>query len=158
MANAILSRDTISGKEGKAYAIIDNEYVQILGLRKYECKAQVQKTTVSQVGTPNEQDKMKGLKWAVTLDYYYGSNIWVKLIMQYKRTGVFPDIKIVSINDDKQSSYGKQEVMIKGFVPDEVLISSLDESTASLEASLNGSASDCDILVNFNDKPAELLN
>lgn len=158
MANAILSRDTISGKEGKAYAIIDNEYVQILGLRKFECKGAIQKTDVSQVGTPNEQKKLKGIQWNVSLDYYYGTPVWARLLMQYKRTGVFPDIKLVSINDDKQSTYGKQEVMVKGFLPDEVLVASLDESTASLEASMGGTASDCDVLEEFNDAPAELLN
>lgn len=158
MANAILSKDTISGKEGKAYAIIDNQYQQILGLKKYECKAQIQKSSVSQVGTPIEQDKLKGLKWAVSLDYYYGTPIWTKIIMEYKRTGIFPDIKLVSINNDKQSSYGQQEVMVKGFIPDEVIISSLDEATASLEASMGGSASDCDTLREFNNAPAELLN
>ena len=158
MANAILSKDTISGKEGKAYAIIDNEYVQILGLRKYLCKGQLQKDPVSQVGTPNEQDKLKGIKWKVDLDYYYGTPIWTRLLMKFKRTGVFPDIKIVSINDDKQSSYGKQEVMVKGYIPDEIVVASLDESTASMEASMPGTASDCDTLEEFNDAPAELLN
>lgn len=158
MANAILSEDTISGKEGKAYAIIDNQYQQILGLRKYECKAQIQKSDVSQVGTPIEQKKLKGIQWNVSLDYYYGTPLWTKIIMQYKRTGIFPDIKIVSINNDAQSSYGNQEVMIKGFLPDEVLISSLDESSAALEATMGGSASDCDTIHEFNDAPAELLN
>ena len=81
-----------------------------------------------------------------------------RLIMQFKKTGIFPDIKIVSINNDAQSSYGKQEVMVKGFIPDEVLVSSLDESTAALEASMPGSASDCDTLDEFNDAPTELLN
>lgn len=158
MSNAILARDTINGKEGKAYAIIDNEYKQILGLRKFECKASIQKSDVSQVGTPIEQKKLKGLQWNVTLDYYYGTPIWTQLIMRYKKTHNFPDVKIVAINNDAQSSYGKQEVMIKGFVPDEVLVASLDESTSSLEASMGGSASDCDVLDEFNDTPAELLN
>ena len=158
MANAVLSRDTISGKEGKVYAIVDNKYEQILGLKKYVCKAKINKQPVSQVGTPIVQQKLKDIEWSVNLDYYYGTPLWARLIMRYKKTGEFPDIKVVSINDDKQSSYGKQETMIKGFVPDEVIISELDESTATLENSMGGTASDCDQLEEFNDRPSELLN
>ena len=158
MANAILSRDTISGKQGKVYAIVDNEYVQILGLKKFECKGKINKDPVSQVGTPIVQQKLKDIEWSVSFDYYYGTPMWSRLLMNYKKTGNFPEIKIVCINDDKQSSYGTQETMVKGFLPDEITVASLDESSSALTTTAGGTASDCEVIKEFNNTPSELLN
>ena len=110
----LLAQDAINGKAGKGFMVVDGQNIELFGMKKFESSAEVQTDEFSVVGSVVDQTKVKGLKYSGTATVYYGTPAFLKILMEYKRTGRFPLINFQITNDDKGSSLGSQVIGIYG--------------------------------------------
>lgn len=152
----LLAQDAINGKAGKGFMVVDGQNIELFGMKKFESSAEVQTDEFPVVGFVVDQTKVKGLKYSGTATVYYGTPAFLKILMEYKRTGRFPLINFQITNDDKGSSLGSQVIGIYGVTLTKIPIALLDDSASNLQAEISFNFTDFEPLQHFKDAPAQL--
>ncbi len=152
----LLAQDAINGKAGKAFMVNNGQNIELFGLKKFESSAEVQTDEFPVVGSIVDQTKVKGLKYSGTATVYYGTPAFLKILMEYKRTGRFPSLNFQVTNDDKSSSLGSQVIGIYGVVLTKIPIALLDDSTSNLQVEISFNFTDFEPLQHFKDSPDQL--
>ena len=122
----LLARDTVNGAEGQAFITIDGRNEYLVGLRNLTTNAEIQSNDMRVVGTRKTQNKNSGVKLSGSGNVYYGTPLFVDLVMQYIKTGVMPSFTIQVINDDPTVSVGRQNLVyydceLTGTIPMSIL-------------------------------------
>lgn len=107
------ARDTINGGEARAYAKINGLNEEMYYAKKVEAKIEKNKKALKTLGKRGEQSKTIGFKGTGSMTLYYVSPLFRQMIMDYITTGkdVYFDMQV--INDDPDSSVGKQTTVLK---------------------------------------------
>lgn len=151
----LLEQDSINGKSGKAFAIIDGVVEEIFGLKKFESNAEFQLADFTVVGTNVTQKKVKGVTMTGSATIYYGTPIFLEMLQNYLKTGVLPYFTFQITNDDQSTSVGKQVVALYNVKLDKVPIALLDDSADFLTAEITFSFTGMEVLEGFH-KPSQL--
>lgn len=155
MSDFLKAQEFTNGKDGEIQFIIDNvTVVSVLGSSKFSASTTPKVTERGQIGTRNKQAKIAGFENKITLtaDYYLVSVIRGWLIA-FRRSGKWPKIDLMAVNEDEGTSLGRMSTLYKDLVlTDEVPIQKLDESVEDgLMIDLNFVFSDWDSLGEFKD-------
>lgn len=110
----LLARDTVNGAEGKVFVTIDGRNVEAAGMRNITTNAEIQSSDMRTIGTRTIQTKNNGAKLTGTASVYYGSNLWLDMVLQYIDTGVMPEFDIQITNSDPATSIGTQSIVYYG--------------------------------------------
>ncbi|WP_028988030.1 phage tail tube protein [Thermicanus aegyptius] len=143
--------DAISGKQARAYATINGRVEELFYARSLEATIEKNKVDVPVLGKTNTPQRSAGWKGSGTLTIYYVTSIFRQLMVEYVKTGrdFWFDLQIV--NEDPQSSTGKQTVLLRGCNLDSVTIAKFDATSDDmLEEELPFTFSDADLLDQFN--------
>ncbi|WP_240415668.1 phage tail tube protein [Paenibacillus periandrae] len=132
------ARDTISGQEGTAYAMIPNasgklDSEEMFYVKKLEAKVEKEKTDIKTLGRRGTQHKANGWKGTGSMTIYYVTSVFRQMMYEYIDSGkdIYFDIKVT--NDDPASTAGKQTVVLKNVNLDSVIMASLDTDSTALE-------------------------
>lgn len=152
----LLERDTVSGREGKAFVTIGNTVYELFGLKKIETSIDVQTEDMTVVGTRKVQQKPNGAKMNGTATIYYGTPLFVQMAQQYVKQGSLPYFDIQVTNNDPTSTVGTQimayyNCKLTGTIP----LSKLDADTTMLSIDISFTFDDFETMEAFND-PAVL--
>lgn len=152
----LLERDTINGKEGKAFITIDGQNQELFGIKSLKAVASIQSEDMSQVGTTLVQSKTTGVKHTGTMTIYYGNPTFTAMAVQYSNFGQLPYFNIQLTNNDPTSTVGQQimglyNCKITGDVP----IATLDSETSMLTQELSFTYTKAALLEEFT-SPAQL--
>ena len=104
----LLSRDTVNGAEGKIIVTVDGKQTEIAGMRNITTNAEIQGQDMLVIGTRIIQNKPNGAKQTGTGNIYYGSNIFLDMVLEYINTGRMPEFDIQISNTDPTTSIGSQ--------------------------------------------------
>lgn len=104
----LLSRDTVNGAEGKIIVTVDGKQTEIAGMRNITTNAEIQGQDMRVIGTRIIQNKPNGAKQTGTGNIYYGSNIFLDMVLEYINTGRMPEFDIQISNTDPTTSIGSQ--------------------------------------------------
>lgn len=143
--------DTISGKEGRAYAKINGNNEELFFAKSIEANVDKNKSEVKSIGKRMTGHKVTGLNGTGSMTLYYLTPLFRSMIADYKKTGVDLYFDMVIENEDPQSSAGKQSILLMGCNIDSTVLAKLDgDSDDPLEEDADFTFEDFDILTPFN--------
>ena len=142
--------DTISGKEGRAYAKINGNNEDLFMAKNIESTVEKAKSEVKAIGKRMTGHKTTGGEGTGSMTIYYMTPLFRRLIKQWKETGVDVYFDMVVENDDPESSAGKQSVLLIGCNLDSTVLAKLDgDSDDPLDEDVDFTFEDFDILTPF---------
>ena len=142
--------DTISGKEGRAYAKINGNNEELFMAKTIEANVEKNKSEIKAIGKRMTGHKTTGANGAGSMTLYYMTPLFRAMIKQWKETGVDVYFDMVVENDDQESSAGKQTTLLIGCNLDSVVLAKLDgDSDDALDEYVDFTFEDFDILTPF---------
>ena len=142
--------DTISGKEGRAYAKIDGNNEDLFFAKTIESTVEKSKSKVKAIGKRMTGHKTTGGDGTGSMTLYYMTPLFRQMIKQWKETGQDIYFDMVIENDDQESSAGKQSVLLIDCNLDSVVLGKLDgDSDDPLDEDVDFTFEDFDILTPF---------
>ena len=142
--------DTISGKEGRAYAKINSNNEDLFMAKNIESTVEKAKSEVKAIGKRMTGHKTTGGNGTGSMTLYYLTPLFRDMIKQWKETGVDVYFDMVVENDDPESSAGKQSVLLIGCNLDSTVLAKLDgDSDDPLDEDVDFTFEDFDILTPF---------
>lgn len=142
--------DTISGKEGRAYAKIDGNNEDLFFAKTIESTVEKSKSEVKAIGKRMTGHKTTGGNGTGSMTLYYMTPLFRQMIKQWKETGQDIYFDMVIENDDQESSAGKQSVLLIDCNLDSVVLGKLDgDSDDPLDEDVGFTFEDFDILTPF---------
>ena len=142
--------DTISGKEGRAYAKIDGNNEDLFFAKTIESTVEKSKSEVKAIGKRMTGHKTTGGNGTGSMTLYYMTPLFRQMIKQWKETGQDIYFHMVIENDDQESSAGKQSVLLIDCNLDSVVLGKLDgDSDDPLDEDVDFTFEDFDILTPF---------
>lgn len=142
--------DTISGKEGRAYAKIDGNNEDLFFTKTIESTVEKSKSEVKAIGKRMTGHKTTGGNGTGSMTLYYMTPLFRQMIKQWKETGQDIYFDMVIENDDQESSAGKQSVLLIDCNLDSVVLGKLDgDSDDPLDEDVDFTFEDFDILTPF---------
>ena len=142
--------DTISGKEGRAYAKIGGNNEELFMAKSIEATVEKSKGTVKPIGRRMAGHKTIGGEGTGSMTLYYLTPLYRAKLKEWKETGADLYFDMVIENDDQESVAGKQTVLLMGVNLDSTVLAKLDgESDDPLEEDVDFTFEDFDILTPF---------
>jgi hypothetical protein len=114
--------NAISGKQAKAYIKINGRVEELFYAKSLEATIEKNKVDVPVLGRTNTPKRSAGWSGSGTMTVYYVTSLFRKLMIDYIKSGKDFWFDLQVINEDPQSSAGKQTVMLKGCNLDSVII------------------------------------
>ena len=143
--------DTISGREGRAYAKINGNNEELFFAKSVEASVEKSKSEVKAIGKRMTGHKTTGANGTGSMTLYYLTPLLRQMLKECKDTGVDVYFDLVVENDDPASSAGKQSILLMGCNLDSVVLTKLDgDSDDPLEEDADFTFEDFDILEAFN--------
>ena len=142
--------DTISGKEGRAYAKVNGNNEELFFAKTIEGSVEKAKSEVKAIGKRMTGHKTTGGNGTGSMTLYYLTPLFRSMIKQWKETGVDIYFDMVIENDDAESAAGKQSTLLIGCNLDSVVLAKLDaDSDDPLDEDVDFTFEDFDILTPF---------
>lgn len=142
--------DTISGKEGRAYAKISGNNEELFMAKAVEANVEKSKSEVKAIGKRMTGHKTTGGNGTGSMTLYYLTPLFRDMVKKWKDTGVDVYFDMVVENDDQESAAGKQSVLLIGCNLDSVVLAKLDgDSDDPLDEDVDFTFEDFDILTPF---------
>ena len=143
--------DTISGREGRAYAKINGNNEELFFAKSVEASVEKSKSEVKAIGKRMTGHKTTGANGTGSMTLYYLTPLFRQMLKEWKDTGVDIYFDLVIENDDPASSAGKQSILLMGCNLDSVVLAKLDgDSDDPLEEETDFTFEDWDILTPFS--------
>src|SRR5690606_793840 len=142
--------DAISGKHAKAFVTINGQVEELFYARSLEATIEKNKTDVPTLGKTNVGQKATGWTGTGTMNIYYVTSLFRRLMLDYVKTGrdFYFDLQVT--NDDPTSSAGRQTVVLKNCNLDDVIAAQFDITTdEALNEDISFTFDDYDILEQF---------
>ena len=108
--------DTISGKEGRAYAKIDGNNEELFFAKTVEANVEKSKSEIKAIGKRMTGHKTTGASGSGSMTLYYLTPLFRSMVKTWKETGQDVYFDMVVENDDQESSAGKQSVLLIGVI------------------------------------------
>ena len=113
MAKTLNSGDTISGREGRAYAKINGNNEELFFAKNVEATVEKAKAEIKALGRRMTGHKTTGMNGTGSMTLYYMSPLFRSLLKQYKDEGVDLYFDLVVENEDPSSAAGKQTTRLQ---------------------------------------------
>ncbi|CAG7616979.1 Phage-like element PBSX protein XkdM [Paenibacillus solanacearum] len=142
--------DTISGQEGRAYAIVNQLSEEMFYIKSLEATVEKQKAEIKTIGRRGVQHKATGWTGKGTMTIYYVTSKFRQMMFDYIKNGKDTYFSIKVINEDPVSTVGMQEVILRGVNLDSVIMASLNSESEVLEEEVSFTFEDIDLEKTFN--------
>ena len=143
--------DTISGREGRAYAKINGNNEELFFAKSVEASVEKSKSEVKAIGKRMTGHKTTGANGTGSMTLYYLTPLFRQMLKEWKDTGADVYFDLVVENDDPASAAGKQSVLLMGCNLDSVVLAKLDgDSDDPLDEDADFTFENFDILEAFN--------
>ncbi|WP_053374254.1 phage tail tube protein [Paenibacillus sp. FJAT-27812] len=142
--------DTISGREGKAFTVINNSREEMFYVKTLEASIEKQKAEIKTLGHRGLQHKATGWSGTGTMTIYYVTTKFRQMMLDYVKTGVDAYFDIVIMNEDSSSATGKQTVVLNKVNLNKVIIGKLDTESEALEEEIEFTFEGVDIQDSFS--------
>jgi len=142
--------DAISGKHAKAFITINGQVEELFYARSIEATIEKNKTDVPVVGKTNVGQKAVGWNGTGTLNIYYVTSLFRRLVRDYIKTGRDFYFDLTISNEDPTSAAGRQTVVLKNCNLDSVIAAQFDATSDDpLNEDISFTFDDYDILEQF---------
>ncbi len=141
--------DTISGKEGRAYATINGQVEELFYAKSVEAKAEKMKAEVKVLGRRAVGHKTVGWKGTGSMTIHYITPKFRQMMLDYIKTGRDQYFDLQIINEDPGSTAGKQTTVLKHVNLDNTIMAKFDTESDVLDESVDFTFEDVDMLDQF---------
>ena len=142
--------DAISGKHAKAFITINGQVEELFYARSLEATIEKNKADVPVVGKTNVGQKAVGWTGTGTLNIYYVTSLFRRLVRDYIKTGRDFYFDLTVSNEDPTSAAGRQTVVLKNCNLDSVIAAQFDATSDDpLNEDISFTFDDYDILEQF---------
>lgn len=121
--------DTISSKEGKAYITIDGKNRELFEISQLTASLKLKIQSRQLLGHRMVQHKVIGAEGSGKMKMYFMNSQLLQLAKNYIQEGGVSNIKLHVINEDGQSTVGRQEVMLLHVMLNNIPITTLDDDS-----------------------------
>jgi hypothetical protein len=121
--------DTISAKEGKAYATIDGNNRELFEISALTAQIDLVVQARRMLGHRMTQHKVVGAEGTGSMTMYFMNSEMLNQAIQYLKTGNYRGLKLQIKNEDPQSTIGKQEVVLLNVILASVPAAILDDQS-----------------------------
>jgi hypothetical protein len=121
--------DTISSHEGKGFITIDGKNREAFELSKFTAEVELTVSEKRMLGHRMTQHKATGAKGSGSMTMYHMNSEMINYAKKYLKNGTFKGFTMLVIQDDEQSTVGKQEIAYYGVIPTKFPGSYLDDSS-----------------------------
>lgn len=143
MPQAVMPADVPNAKFATAFCTIGGRRYAMLNAKSVEVTASVTNADVPRLGSMVVGKKPVGLEIKITMTVYKVSEMFDKLIEQFKDTGVMPTFELQITNEDPASSIGRSEKIYRDCVIDgDVMLSMFDADGEYIEQEITAYALD----------------
>ncbi|MFS8534841.1 MAG: phage tail tube protein [Limnochordales bacterium] len=142
--------DVISGKEGRAYAVINGNVEELFYAKSIEARVEKTKSEIKVLGRRATQHKATGWSGTGTMTLYYLSPVFRRMVLDYARTGRDVYFTLQVINEDPASAAGKQTAVLKECNINSVVLAKIDVDADELDEEVEFTFSDFDLPDQFN--------
>ncbi len=147
----LTAENLVSGQEGRAYVKLDGQNRELLYLKNVTATVTKHKQSVRTLGRRGDQFKSAGFSGSGKMTVYYVTSLFRQLMLEYMKNGVDTYFDIVVINEDPQSGFGSQSVVLKNCNLDKVVLAKLDVAEDFLDEELSFTFDDAEILQPFTE-------
>ena len=148
------AQDAPSAKQATCYVTIGERRYSMLNAKEFEAKAEVQTAEVPILGKLINGRKATGMVLSFSMTLFKCSDMFDKLIVEYKKTGRLPVFEIQVGSSDAATSIGTSRKIYRDCVIDgEVLLSMFDSGGEFIEQTIEGYAMDFDTESEYQDPP-----
>ncbi len=123
------AQNTISGKEGRLF--MDGE--ELAYIKSFEANIEKNKSEVPIMGRRMTGHKTTGASGTGTMTFYKVTSKFVRLMVEYVKTGKDPYFTFQSVLDDKASGRGTERVSLFDVNFDSAKVAGLDVDSEALE-------------------------
>lgn len=143
--------DAISGKQARAYAVINGQKEELFYAKSLEATIEKNKVDVPVLGRTDIPKRSAGWNGSGTLTVYYVTSKFRELMQDYVKNGRDFYFDLVVTNEDPQSGTGNQTVQLSQCNLDSIAAAKFDASSDDmLEEELPFTFSGYSILTPFN--------
>lgn len=142
----------LSGQEGRAYCQIDGKNEELMYLKNIEAVVKKKKTPVRTLGRRGEQYRAAGFSGEGKMTVYYVTSFFREMMIGYMKNGRDVYFDLLIVNEDPQSSFGSQSVLLKNCNLDRILLTKLDVSEDMLDEEMSFTFEDAELLESFSDR------
>lgn len=135
------AQNTISGKEGRLF--LDGE--EVAYIKSFEAAIEKNKGEVPIMGRRMTGHKTTGASGTGTAVFYKVTSKFVRIMIDYVKTGVDPYFTFQSVLDDKSSGRGTERVTLFDVNFDSAQVGSLDVDSEALEEEVPFTFEDIDM-------------
>lgn len=121
-----IAEDGINGAEGYAQATIDGVIHRLFDAKKIEAKFDKQKSELRVMGSRAIQNRAKGWKGTGSMTLYYATSVFREAAIKYIETGKDLFFDLLVVNEDPQTTLGKQTMLFTGCNIDSTVLAKLD--------------------------------
>ena len=143
------AQDIISGQEGRAYLKVDGKNRDLMYLKYVEAVVTKKKTTVRTLGRSGDQFKAAGWSGKGKMTIYYVTSLFRELMLDYIRSGKDTYFDLVVVNDDPNSGFGRQTIVLRGCNLNSVVLAKLDVNADNLDETVEFTFDDAELLDTF---------
>ncbi|OAT71877.1 phage tail tube protein [Parageobacillus thermoglucosidasius] len=144
---AFRAQNTISGKEGRLF--LDGE--ELAYIKKFEATIEKNKSEVNIMGRRMTGHKTTGAKGTGTATFYKVTSKFVRIILDYIKTGEDKYFTFQGVLDDKSSGRGTERVTLYDVNFDSVKVAGLDVDSEALEEEIPFTFEDADLPQSLRD-------
>lgn len=141
--------DAISGKEGSVIANLGGTIYEVAEMKNITAKITKKKAEFRSLGHRGDQHKATGWSGTAQATLHYGNSKWLKMMIDYIKTGKDQYFSVILTNEDPTSELGVQRVRLDGCNLDEADISKIDVDADILDMAVNFTFDDVDLLDEF---------
>lgn len=143
MVNSVIPADVPSAKLATAFCTIGGRRYAMLNAKNVEVVGTVNNADVPRLGCIVAGKKAIGLEIKITMTVYKVSEMFDKLIEEFKDTKVLPTFELQITNEDPASSIGRSEKIYRDCTLDgDVLLSMFDTDGELIEQEITAYAMD----------------
>lgn len=140
----------VSGKQAKAYAIVNGNIEELFYAKVGEATMEKNKTEIPRLGKTNNAQKPSGWNGTGTLTIYYMTSFFRRMAFEYIKTGRDIYFNLQIVNEDPSTDVGKQTVVLKDCNIDTITLAKFDVTTDDpLEEEMPFTFHDADLLEAF---------
>ena len=143
------AEEIISGQEGRAYLKVNGRNRELMYLKSVEAVVTKKKTAVRTLGRSGDQYKAAGWSGRGKMSIYYVTSLFRELMLQYIRTGKDVYFDLVVVNDDGNSSFGRQTVALRNCNLNSVVLAKLDVNANNLDETVEFTFDGAELLDSF---------
>lgn len=149
MSSYMNAKDAISASLAECYIDVGTDRYNFMQAINLEASIEKTKSEVPILGKTGKGNKSTGWKGSGSATFHYNTSIFRNMLLRFKNTGEDVYFDITVINEDPNSSVGKQTVILKGCNIDGGILTKFDADAEYLDEDLDFTFEDFEIKESF---------